>query len=442
MRIRFAHYCVLVAVVALLVVVVGCGSSDDSDPSFGESAQTAQFDGQQGSQWVEEVLSRIEADAVSPPVASRILAYIGIGLYESTVDGVPRRPSLGIRVQGLDEIPPIDGDQDYDVVTMMHATLGHLAPLLFEESESQEHLIDVAEGLLEARYTEISSDVWTRSANRGVRIAGVISSRMANDGYYDRRDRDFYAPDFAGGWEPVDGEEPLEPNWRHLEPFALSQSDACRPQPPVRFSTRQGSHFYEQAQAVVDNTAEAGSEQEEIAEFWADDPGNTATPPGHWMEIAVQIVDDQDFDLARTAELFAVLGIAGADAFISCWDEKYRSYLIRPVTYIQRHIDADWETVIGTPPFPEYTSGHANVSGASAAVMTELVGEMSFEDRSHEDRGLAPRSFDSFEDAAREAGQSRIYGGVHYPMANEEGLAQGRCVAETVLDVLEPGADQ
>jgi hypothetical protein len=138
------------------------------------------------------------------------------------------------------------------------------------------------------------------------------------------------------------------------------------------------------------------------------------------------------------AEGYARVGIAVADAFISCWDTKYTYNLLRPVTYIQRLIDTTWLPFIVTPPFPEYPSGHSTQSAAAAAVLTDMFGVRVFTDTTHLDHELVPplepRSFGSFEEAAEEAALSRLYGGIHYPFGNNNGLAQGRCIGQAILD--------
>jgi membrane-associated phospholipid phosphatase len=153
------------------------------------------------------------------------------------------------------------------------------------------------------------------------------------------------------------------------------------------------------------------------------------TPPGHWISIAGQILDAEDAPLDRRAEVLALLGIAMSDSFVACWNTKFRYDLLRPVTYIRRHIDPAWQPLLITPPFPEYPSGHSTQSGAAATVMTALFGEgFAFEDATHVDDGLAARAFPDFWAAAEEAAMSRLYGGIHFRAAIERGLEQGRCV--------------
>jgi len=138
--------------------------------------------------------------------------------------------------------------------------------------------------------------------------------------------------------------------------------------------------------------------------------------------------------LADAAEAYAFTGIALGEAFISCWQTKYTYNVLRPETYIRRVIEKDWTPALVTPLFPEYTSGHAVSSAAAATVLTALFGEIAFTDNTQVEAGLGTRRFTSFKAAAEEAAASRVFGGIHYPMASTNGLAQGRCIGAAVLD--------
>jgi hypothetical protein len=192
------------------------------------------------------------------------------------------------------------------------------------------------------------------------------------------------------------------------------------------------SPFYAEAHECYLALRALTPEQEAIARFWSDDPGLTPTPPGHSISILTQIVRAGDVGLAGAAEAYAKVGIAVADAFISCWSTKYRHNLLRPVTYVRRLIDPGWTTLLVTPPFPEYTSGHSVQSAAVAQVLTDTFGPTAFTDRTHERRGIPARSFDSFMDAAHEAAISRLYGGIHFRAAIERGIEQGLCIGRRV----------
>jgi hypothetical protein len=136
----------------------------------------------------------------------------------------------------------------------------------------------------------------------------------------------------------------------------------------------------------------------------------------------------------RSAEAYARTAIALADGFISSWDEKYRSSVVRPETVINAHLDEGWTPLLQTPPFPEYTSGHSVISTAAAAVLTDQFGGgFAFTDSTELEYGLPARTFSSFEQAAAEAAMSRLYAGIHYRMAIEEGVIEGRKVGDLVV---------
>jgi hypothetical protein len=225
-----------------------------------------------------------------------------------------------------------------------------------------------------------------------------------------------------------------EPYWGSLRPFVLQTPDECAPPAPAEFSTRRGSAFYAEAMRDYDVSKTLTDEQRLIVLYWADNSGQTGTPTGHWLSIGSQMVSQLGLSTDRAAELFVLGSIAQADAFIGIWKEKYQRNLIRPYTYIRRYIDPAWRTVITTPAFPEYPSGHSGQSAAAAGVFTALLGQVAFDDSTNLALGHPVRRFPSFQAAADEAAMSRLYAGIHYNMGNEGGKALGRCVAAKVLE--------
>jgi hypothetical protein len=219
-----------------------------------------------------------------------------------------------------------------------------------------------------------------------------------------------------------------------MRTFVLATSDEAAPPPPPAFSTDEGSVFWNAALEVYDAVVDGTLEEKEIGAFWADDPGVTSTPPGHWVNIVSLLAVEDDLPLAVAAEAYARVGLAVGDAFIACWQVKYAHNLIRPVSYIQLYVDDQWVPLVGTPPFPSYASGHSTSSGAAAVVLTDLLGVRSFTDWTHAPRGMSPRFFDAFGDAAQEAADSRLYAGIHYRFDNDEGLSHGQRIGQLIVD--------
>jgi alkylhydroperoxidase/carboxymuconolactone decarboxylase family protein YurZ len=231
----------------------------------------------------------------------------------------------------------------------------------------------------------------------------------------------------------------VEPHCDRVRPMVLRPTDEVIPAAPVPFSSTPGSPFYAQAQAVVDQDEANTDETRDIAQFWSDSPGSSGTPGGHWLSIAAQVAEQRELGLDVTVEALARTAVTLHDAFLNCWTWKYRYNLLRPVTYVRRYFGdshAQWSPRLDTPQFPEYTSGHSVASRAAAVVLTDLLGAVPFTDTALADTDgmdLRTRSFASFSAAAAMAAQSRLYGGIHYPMGIAAGLAQGDQIGGLML---------
>jgi hypothetical protein len=161
------------------------------------------------------------------------------------------------------------------------------------------------------------------------------------------------------------------------------------------------------------------------------------TPGGHWLGITGIATRQAKADLMKTLEAYTRVSLSLADGFISCWDEKYRSDRIRPETAINENLDKNWVPLLQTPPFPEYPSGHSVISNAAAVVLTDLFGPtFKYTDSTEIAYGLAPRKFQSFKAAADEAAISRLYGGIHFMSAIENGAQEGLQVGNYVVSKL------
>jgi membrane-associated phospholipid phosphatase len=388
--------------------------------------------------WYRLVLELVRHTATySPPVASRAFAYVGTIAHESHVGLIPGVVSLAGQLNGLAALPA--PDPALDPAAVLDAALGAAMADFFGNTgpTGQRAMTKLAEKLAARIDADLPPDLAAASRAHGRAIAAhvrgwsdsdggaVVANLGFPDGYTPGTDPDDWVPTNAISLQQA----PLLPDWGKNRPFAMPSVAACALPAPPAFSTDPGSAFHDAAMVVYETSRTLTPEQIEIARFWSDDPMLSPTPPGHWVAIVLQIAERDRLSAERTAAALAVLGVAIADGFIGCWDQKFAWNLVRPVTYIKRHIDPAWEPLLITPPFPEYPSGHSTQSGAAEVALTAFFGEsFAFDDATHADDGLAVRSFASFREAAEEAAVSRLYGGIHYPFGNEAGLVQGRCI--------------
>jgi membrane-associated phospholipid phosphatase len=290
----------------------------------------------------------------------------------------------------------------------------------------------------------------------GRQAGQAILGARNNDGI--KSSSSYKTIDAVGHWHRTypDFLPPLLAQWPNVKPFALSNAHEFRPAPPPALESQEYANAVDEVLRLGGfESSQRTDEQTEIALFWADG-GGTATPPGHWNRIATDVTLNAHTDLLETARTFALMNLAMADAGIAAWEAKYYYDLWRPIEAIRKAdqdgnsetiADADWLPFLKTPPFPSYTSGHSTFSGAASTILTELFGDgVSFEDTndthpSSEMRPLAAaqiqrRHFESFKQAAEEAGASRIYGGIHFQFDNTAGLELGKNVGLAVMNRL------
>ena len=427
--------------IACMMLLVGCTLNEPATPPpTKDEAATA-------TAWFDLALRLVkETPGYTPPVASRAFGYLGVTLYEAVQPGLPGYQSLAGQLNGLDVLPVPAANATYHWPSAANAALARIARQLFPTA-TPENLAAI--DALEAQFAntfqaEVEAETFEQSVQWGRQIAGAVYvwslSDGGDEGYLHNFPEDYVPPAGPGLWvsTPPAYAKAMQPYWGHNRPFVLASADACPALPPPAYSEQPTSAFYIQALEVYATGKKLTEEQRQIALFWADDPGATATPPGHWIAILNQVLTEQEASLAMAAEAYAKVGLAVADAFISCWYTKYQHNLIRPISYIQQIIDPSWNNpeitdVVLTPPFPEYPSGHSAQSGAAAAVLTALFGEnYRFTDHTHDGRGYAPRTFASFNQAVQEAAISRLYGGIHYRAAIENGVTQGQCIGDKV----------
>ena len=398
---------------------------------------------------VDKLTDVIVHDIFSPPVASRVYVYPCVAAYEVMAES-GAYPSMAGKLDGLTASPRADtsGGISYELAAM-EAFLILSQQLIFSEDKIADYKSELYH---EIDSIGISSNAKSNSLAYGKQIAEHIAAWADKDNYKQSRSfSKFPVTDKINEWKPTPPAymEGIEPHWREIRTMIIDSAQQFAPQPPTAFDVNKGSQFYNEMMEVYDAVKTADEEKKTIASFWDCNPfvmnqtghvmfaTKKITPGGHWMGITSIASKKLNSSFAESVRLSTVVSIALFDAFISCWDEKYRSNLIRPETVINEYVDRDWIPLLQTPPFPEHTSGHSVISTATAEVLTAMLGDnFAFEDDVEVKYGLPMRKFSSFRAASAEAAISRLYGGIHYMPAITEGVKQGKLVGNLIKQKL------
>jgi hypothetical protein len=443
-----------------LMLLAGCQGSP-AEESF--SLPPAALD-----QAMQDLTLVMVDDIFSPPLAGRTYAYAGLAAWEAYALLSPQE-SLKDRIQGYGGMDDFENAQSGSgagagsgagsqvgsevfseadaALTAVLAYYGMVRELVFSEDQ----VVDAEEAFRTKYQTHYTSEQWDQSTALARQVVQALHPFRDSDGYAATRSLPRYPLHHQEGyWRPTAPGymDAIEPNWSRLRPFSLDSAAQFKPVAPVPYSTDPSSRFYADMLEVYEIGKTYTDEQALIASFWDCNPfflavqghfnysSKKISPGAHWMGIAATACRNAGLDFEHTLWVQTILGLTLHDAFISCWDEKYRSEYIRPETVINALLDPEWKPLLQTPPFPEYTSGHSVVSNASATVLTRMLGAQPFTDSVEVPYGLPARHFASFEQAAAEATISRMYGGIHFRPAVEVGATQGQQVGQWIADYL------
>ncbi|MFM7216781.1 MAG: vanadium-dependent haloperoxidase [Bacteroidota bacterium] len=388
-------------------------------------------------------------DIFAPPIASRIYAYSNIAAYEGIRYQDQSLSSLTPMLKDFDAMPKPESGKQYDFnLVGLRAFYATGKALVFSEADMEEAWEKTRDAV--ATFP-LDDSITIRSIKLGEQISAAVIKRAKRDNYIQIRTYPRYRyRQTPGSWMPTppDYAEGLEPYWNRVRPLSMDSAAQFAPERPILFDTSNASDFMHQVLEVF-HANSADSSTQAIARYWDDNPFATVyqghftlaikkvTPGGHWIGITSTALLASESDLPKAAEAFSKVSIALFDGFISCWDEKYRSNYIRPITAINAYVDERWKSYIQTPPFPEYTSGHSVISGASSTVLADLFGEtFAFTDTLETINDLPTRHFNSFAEAASEASMSRFYGGIHFKPTLTVSLEQGRRIGAHINDRL------
>ena len=399
-------------------------------------------------------------DGTIPPVVPRNGALLHTAIFDTAVafEG-------GFEPFAVDSSAP-------EVASVEAAIVGAAFTILSSEEVYSEQTADF-EAQRERSLAEIDADEAEKTSGFefGVSVANELLASRASD--FTTPPSDVFEPtNQPGAWRPIiDGEEqiPVGPQFESVPPFFIDSTQAFRPDGPPQFGSDDFANETEETRMKggIENTEDTNitrtEEETEIAQFWSYDRTDTFRPPGHWNQIAQEAIlqnqedGGEELSLVETARLFAQLNIALTDAGVVSWDSKFDFNQLRPEQTINAdpeneiipqpgfdldnidgndisEQDPDWDPLIETPPFPDYTSGHASFGAAAAEVLESVFGDdFGIEITSQDIPGIS-RSYGSFSEAATENGRSRVFGGIHIDSSSVEGLESGFEIGQFVAD--------
>ena len=369
--------------------------------------------------WIERMLD-LQAGRLAqkdPPAAARAYALVSVAMYDAVV--TTWRAKYEYRraaPEDVDAAVPAGPEPSYpsEHAAIARAASRVLAHIFEEEPAARfDELADEAARSRVVAGTNYPSDVEVGLAI-GRRAAERVIARARRDGYV--REWNGKRPRGRAYWEPPPGSvaAPVRPTAGRWRPWVLRSGSQLRPPPPPRYGSAQ---FLAEAREVLRVSRSLTPEQKRTATLWAAGEG-TALPPGLWNQVTLAQVRQSDLSTPRAARTFALLNVAGADAAIACWDAKYAYWSPRPENAIRDlGLARRWKPLLKTPFFPAYPSGHSTFSSAAAEVLAHLF----------------PGRAAQFRARAREAGMSRIYGGIHFRADNEAGLGMGTRIGRAVV---------
>ena len=431
----------LLLLITNYLLILGCSENTDyinkiQDPELFQAA-------------VQNLSDIIVYDIFSPPVASRVYMYPTIAAYEIMAKAYPGQyNSLSGQLTELEKTPEMPEDVN-----------PHLAALISYNKVAKTLIF--SEDKMEVFQKNQAKKIKAINVPRKVRKASQLYANKMTDHIIAWAKGDLYNQTRTYSkytileedkfWKPTppDYMDGIEPHWNKIRPLVLDSANQFQAKKPLSFDLTKGSPFQNQLQEVYEIGLGLTDEQVEIAKFWDCNPYVThhrghamfatkkITPGGHWIGITGIVTRQAKSNFASVINAYTHVSVALFDAFISCWDEKWKTLIVRPETLINKYYDEEWLPLLQTPPFPEYTSGHSVISRASALVLTELYGnDFAFKDTTEMAYGLPTRNYTSFIHAADEAAISRLYAGIHYMMAIEEGVIQGNKVGNYITQNL------
>jgi hypothetical protein len=433
----------ILTIAFILFIYSSCQKEKESDQERGHLRQTNTFSSDVAQKWQDLHVRFLRTPTTANPFGRhghRYFAYCGIALYESVVPGMPSYQSLSGQLTDMPVMPGTQPGNAYHWPTCANAALAYMNKHFFTTANTTAANIASMDSLENALNTEyqlaVDTATFQRSKNFGKTVAERVYTWSTTDGSLN-----VYPPYQMAAlpsWQPTapNPSSVADPNWGKNRLFVQGSTTGTEsPLPPV-YSTVPGSAYYNMVKEVYDISQALTPAQRATAEYFRDQPGFQGGTAYVSMFNQVMHVENRQLDFYALAH--AKAGIALAESMINCWKIKYENLLDRPIRYIRQVLGhSSWSPVFGTPGHPDFPSGHSQNGGAFAAVMTTLLGEnYQFTLHTYDNLGMAPRTYNSFNEMAEDVGRSRVYAGIHYTYSCVEGKKQGEKIALNILDKL------
>ncbi len=404
------------------------------------------------SKTVHELNKVVMGNNFTPIVASRNYLYATVAAYEIIAAGYPAKyKSLAGQLRDLQAIekPQAGKKINFEFASLLSfCKLGEA--VTFPEGSMSEY-VDSLKYL--ATDNGMPSEVFNNSVEYADTVSAAILRWSKKDNYAQTRSAERYTiNEEEGRWVPTPPAytSAMEPHWNKIRPLVMDSSNQFAVPAAMKFNIKDtSSEYYRQLMMSKHAIENLTAEQKHMADFWDDNPfklnvsghlmygTKKFSPPGHWMSIIGIAAKTAKADFGTTVYAYAKTSIALFDAFIQCWDAKYKYNTARPETIINKYFDADWQPYLQTPPFPEYTCGHSTCSSAAAESLTSVFGDnFSYTDSSELEFGIKNRSYTSFRAAAEENNWARFYGGIHFHNSCIISTEMGKKVGELVVSQL------
>ena len=427
-----------------ILLCIGCNENKSYETVFNDPILY--------SKTVHELNTVVMGNNFTPIVASRNYLYANVAAYEVIAAGYPTKyRSLATQLHGLNAIQkPAAGKKiNFEFASLLSfCKLGEA--VTFPEGSMSDY-VDKLKKL--AKDNGMSSEIFENSIEYSDTVSAAILRWSKKDNYAQTRSAERYTVnDVEGRWVPTPPAytSAMEPHWNKIRTLVMDSSNQFAVPAPLVFNMKDTtSAYYKQVMASKIAIENLTPDQKHMADFWDDNPfklnvsghlmygTKKFSPPGHWMSIIGIASKTAKADYATTVYAYAKTSIALFEAFIQCWDEKFKYNTARPETIINKYLDADWQPYLQTPPFPEYTCGHSTCSSSAAEALTSVYGDnFHYKDTSELEFGIASRSYTSFRAAAEENNWARFYGGIHFHNSCIVSTDAGRKVGSLVVSSL------